>query len=223
MRPRDSVLPFAARPRARASLTAGGAAILAAIGGLIAAGSDDLGQLAGLAVVCVGVVGAMLSARALGAGAGADIDTLEDALAHELDRARRHRHSLALVRIAPSPARGRTRGGDTDPRPARALGSVRAADRLWVDEDGLVALLPETDRDQAERAAGRLLDAAGTDDLHTAIAVFPDDGLTGGALLAHLEARRHPTALAARRVEVVSGEAADGAGDEPGGGSTAIG
>jgi hypothetical protein len=74
-------------------------------------------------------------------------------------------------------------------RASTFAGTVRAADRLWADQHGLIALLPETNLDGAERAAGRLLDEAGNHDDEIAIAVFPEDGLTGGALLARLEQR----------------------------------
>jgi hypothetical protein len=217
MRPRDPAQLSQPRPPSRVSPAAGAAAIVAALGGLIVATGDGLGQLAGLALACGGVVGATLAARVSGGMAGPEIETLEDALASELDRARRHRHSLALVRIARSSPSGRTGGGHADAWSARPAAAVRAADRLWAVDDGLVALLPETTLDGAELAAGRLLDEAGRDDDQIAIAVFPEDGLTGGALLAHLETTRQPTSLAARR------RAGDGASAEDAGQTTAIG
>ena len=223
MRPRDTARPSRLGLRANVGLAAGGGAILAAFGGLIAASSDGLGQFGGFAVACVGIAGAMLAGRSSRLTVEAAVESLEGALARELDRARRHRHPLTLIRIASSAARGNADvAGETDVRQVSAASPVRAADRLWADSDGLIALLPETDHDGAERAALRLLNSAGADG-QIAIAIFPEDGLTRGALLAHLHAKRHPTALGARRQDVLAGGGADEADGEQGGGSTAIG
>ncbi len=111
----------------------------------------------------------------------------------ELERARRHERPLTLVRL--SAARRGTA--------AEELQSLTVRRTDTVHEVGSVAYLiaPETDAAEARILSGRL--AATLDDplgLVTATATFPDDGVSSGALLAKLDARRHPeTARPPRR------------------------
>lgn len=113
-----------------------------------------------------------------------------DELRRELDRARRHRRSFALVRLAAGPADGvpreSARSGDAM---ARLVGaSLRITDRAWRDGHGVMIMQPETDRASAEAFAERLRSMA-PDRLAApiSIAIFPDDGLTSGALLDALD------------------------------------
>jgi hypothetical protein len=65
----------------------------------------------------------------------------------------------------------------------RAL--VRAVDSVWASAASVFVLLPESDRGDGEGLLARLQQQAADvlDGASANIAVFPTDGLTGGALL----------------------------------------
>jgi uncharacterized membrane protein len=110
-----------------------------------------------------------------------------EALRRELDRARRHRRTFAVIRL-PIANQLRLLDDATDgiaDATLRALGTMlRVTDWAWVHEDAILVILPEADRgtaaaflDRARQVApDRFSGPAG-------IALFPDDGVTSGALL----------------------------------------
>jgi hypothetical protein len=106
-----------------------------------------------------------------------------DVLWRELDRSRRHAHPLAVVRLAGAP-------DDIDALVA-ATGHGRETDGWWVQRRALFLVLPETDRDGANAAVTRLLTAADRSLAFATVAVFPEDGVTAGALLDAIEADAH--------------------------------
>ncbi len=182
-------------------LAAGLLPVLGAVAGI------GIGQLSGqsggvpavgLLVVAVGAL-SLVAARAV-ARPSPDLLRVSgrDALRNELDRARRHRRTFALARLRPiggSAAAGAMAGasGGIAAETLRLIGaSLRITDRAWLDDDDVVLLLPEADRATADALADRLRQAA--PDRFTAdvaIAVFPDDGLTSGALLEALDREMH--------------------------------
>jgi len=110
-----------------------------------------------------------------------------EALRRELDRARRHRRTFAIIRL-PIAEQLRLLDDATDgvaDATLRALGTMlRVNDWAWVHDGAVLVLLPEADRAMAtaflararQVAPDRFSGAAG-------IALFPDDGVTSGALL----------------------------------------
>lgn len=105
----------------------------------------------------------------------------------ELRRARRGSRPLTLVRIAgdESPAGG-SDGTDNLVARGRLLGiHLRLVDRLWVDDGSIYLLLPESPRSAADVLIARIRAVSpGQLPLHIHIATFPEDGLTGGAIIA---------------------------------------
>jgi hypothetical protein len=103
----------------------------------------------------------------------------------ELERSRRHERPLALLRVAvPPPQRGQ---GTVDAADVRD--SVRVLDAVWSDRGHVFVLMPETDRAVLGRAIGRILARLPGMSLDAMrVALYPDDGLTSGALIARLEA-----------------------------------
>jgi hypothetical protein len=118
-------------------------------------------------------------------------------LEREIDRSRRHRHTLALLRLSwPASDRAQRRKLSAGVDALRA--TVRSVDSVWVDHDGILVLLPESDRAGADGLLARvratspgLVDAG-----EVRVASFPQDGLTANALRAAVRrARPIPTAL----------------------------
>jgi hypothetical protein len=116
-------------------------------------------------------------------------------LQREIDRSRRYEHSFSIVRLASRATTGRASVGQHGERRAeleqRALSLgvlLRKIDRVWVDGEDIYLLLPEGGRAMAESMLDRLSEplAALMPDCKAAIAAFPDDGLSKGALLAAL-------------------------------------
>jgi hypothetical protein len=103
----------------------------------------------------------------------------------ELERSRRHVRPMALVRITPARHSQSRHGLD----PAQVEDVSRAVDAVWTDGRNVYLLMPETDRSALSLAIARLrgvlpvLEAA---DLR--VAVYPEDGITSGAIIAHLDA-----------------------------------
>ncbi|HYM63809.1 MAG TPA: hypothetical protein VES61_03935 [Gaiellaceae bacterium] len=123
---------------------------------------------------------------------------MREELWNELTRSRRYGRSFLLLRIqVPRPAAvAQTR------RARRAVeryksdggllhGVFRRIDRVWEDEDDFYVLLPECDRSKGDAVIGRvralLVDSLGEAEI--AMAAFPDDGVTSGALLVALRRR----------------------------------
>ena len=113
----------------------------------------------------------------------------------ELDRSRRFGHPFALVGIWCRPKQERW----TFLREvATALDSfVRRVDRVWIQGSGVYVLLPECDRTMLEATLDRLRDPLSRllgEDARAEVsaAVFPEDGLTSGALFSALDVNRDP-------------------------------
>lgn len=105
----------------------------------------------------------------------------------ELERTRRTERPCALLWTRPSAAS----------EPALAIAAsiadrLRAVDRVWVEDDQVFVLLPETTADGARAATTRIRRSAQTlAGLSVREAVFPDDGLTRDALLQAVRDDRH--------------------------------
>lgn len=123
---------------------------------------------------------------------------MREELWNELTRSRRYGRSFLLLRIRlarpASVARAR--------RPRRSVeryktdggllhGVFRRIDRVWEDEDDFYVLLPECDRSKGDAVVSRvralLIHSLGEAEI--AMAAFPDDGVTSGALLVALRRR----------------------------------
>jgi hypothetical protein len=147
-----------------------------------------------LAVLMLAFVagGAILASLAVGA---LDADPRRtsglDELRRELDRARRHRRSFALLRLRltdPALAESALTATDDDAIMPLIRSALRITDRAWVDDSGIVILMPESDRVTGEGLADRIrASAPDRFDARVGIAAFPDDGLTSGALLDALD------------------------------------
>ena len=102
-------------------------------------------------------------------------------LGRELARSRRYRRPLAVNGIVP--AAGARQTAAATAASVRAL--VRAVDSVWASAASVFVLLPESGRSDGEGLLARLRHQAADvlDGADANIAVFPTDGLTGGALL----------------------------------------
>lgn len=161
--------------------TLGLAALALAAGALDASWAPAIALVA-LAVVAIGVglLPARREAVALDDRSAAAAGWRE--FRRELARARRHDRSVTIARLSlgdSSVAPGRLSSG-----PQRSL---RRADMAWLEDGELLLLLPDAGRGAAERATGRVAADLGLDRSAIRLAVFPEDGLTSGALLAFLE------------------------------------
>jgi hypothetical protein len=224
--------PSAGRPLARPRWEAGVLALMAALAGFAAGWIGDTGVSGPLAplLLLVAVI-AIIASFAL---AWPAVDPLRsdgmDEFRRELDRARRHRRSFALVRLGidpaagaagapPALAAGRPNGGPNDL--VRVVGSsLRITDRAWRDGDDVMIMQPETDRASAEAFADRLrAGAAERIPTRITIAVFPDDGLTSGALIDALNRAERgdplPEPLTRATIEASAAAAADHATGDP--------
>jgi hypothetical protein len=115
-------------------------------------------------------------------------------LQREIDRSRRYEHSFSIVRLTSRATSRRAfdrheeRRAELEQR-ALTLGVLlRKLDRVWADGEDIYLLLPEGGRAMAESMLDRISEplAALMPDCEAAIAAFPDDGLSKGALLAAL-------------------------------------
>ena len=166
----------------------------AIVGGAIGQLLEDPGSAPAVAILALAV--GILAVTAVVVARGAVLDRARPAFAptnafrRELDRARRHGRSFALVRLhlgAPSGGgRRHAAGGDgIAAGTVELLGTMlRITDLAWIEDDTIVVLLPESDRATAEAflARGRVAAPAAFAG-PAGIAMFPDDGLTSGALL----------------------------------------
>jgi hypothetical protein len=105
-------------------------------------------------------------------------------LTRELDRSRRFGNSFALLRLPRVLADGNG-GIDLGQALPRRLRSV---DCVWAHRRQLFVLLPEADRDATRALVTRLRrEVPELISADVRLAAFPEDGLTGGALLELLE------------------------------------
>lgn len=182
------------RRRVRALVGRGAPATAIAIGGTAVGalfGDANLGWLVPFLVLGTGWLVGTMAVGAMRDHPG-DVAVLRTAsnaaFRRELDRARRHRRAFALVRLSvgdvPLEAGSGPLGDGIAATTLRLLGtSLRITDSAWVQGDAVMVLLPESDRATAaaflqrarQVAPGRFAQRAG-------IALFPDDGLTSGAL-----------------------------------------
>src|SRR3954466_3187409 len=105
----------------------------------------------------------------------------------ELERTRRTERPCALLWTRPNAASGSALdiGGAIVDR-------LRAVDRVWIEDDQVFALLPETTADGARAATARMTRSTESlAGLSIRQAVFPDDGLTRDALLRSVRDDRH--------------------------------
>ena len=101
-------------------------------------------------------------------------------LHRELYRSRRYDRPLALIGV-PHPANG---------EPAALSALVRSIDRVWAENGRVYLLLPEANRAMGEALLARLEQhrELGVRQEDARLAVFPEDGLTTGALLEAVQA-----------------------------------
>ena len=113
---------------------------------------------------------------------------LREALAVELERSRRHGRRFTLVQA-------KLPGDAPDHLPALRA-RLRAIDLAWAEDGRLLVLLPEATRTFADGLVQRLkVEMPGAfSPAGVSTAVFPDDGVTSGALLAALDAEAEPVA-----------------------------
>jgi hypothetical protein len=122
----------------------------------------------------------------------------------ELNRSRRYGRTFALVRI---PCRVKATGRSNAVNGlGHALSSlVRYVDRVWVDGTSVYVLLPECDRAMAKAMLARIREPLAellSAEERKAISsvVFPDDGVTAGALFNALD--RPTISVAGRREQL---------------------
>lgn len=179
-------------PRERRHSVAAALALAVALGAVVTGWAAATGAVVvwvPAAALTVGALVAQLLFSADGTVRTRDLLRVSgaEALRRELDRARRHRRTFAVIRL-PIANQLRLLDDATDgiaDATLRALGTMlRVTDWAWVHEDAILVLLPEADRataasflDRARQVApDRFSGPAG-------IALFPDDGVTSGALL----------------------------------------
>jgi hypothetical protein len=123
---------------------------------------------------------------------------MREELWNELTRSRRYGRSFLLLRIrlarpAAVPRARRPRRPVERDKTDSGLehGVFRRTDRVWEDGDEFYVLLPECDRRKGDAVVSRvralLVDSLGQAEI--AMAAFPDDGVTTGALLVALRRR----------------------------------
>jgi hypothetical protein len=165
-------------------------AIVAALVGIVAGlllGDPLPGVAFGLGLL-FGSVGSILVIPALrSVPPGLSGAAIDDAVSgwtefhRELARARRFDSEFAIVRFPLDPP----------PDPAALVGlrneiaaSARRVDRLWIDEDHVLLLLPETSRAAAEAMLARIrAEAPATAAVQPRVAIFPEHGITSSALI----------------------------------------
>jgi hypothetical protein len=170
---------------------------------------ESIGQLdVGIAVTVALalLVGSVLGARWARRSAQDDVasDRTETTgiavLMREVERARRYERPMTLLFLP----NGAFRDVDGNPRSsldqgtfAALVGSLRALDFAWIEDEGVQLVLPEAAQEEAAACLRRLRAAIpGLDGSLARSAVFPDDGVTIGALSALVADR--PAALPER-------------------------
>lgn len=103
-----------------------------------------------------------------------------DALDHELERARRYERRFCVLRL---PVDHEAPDHPVEQEASDVFASLRSIDVAWIDEEGVTILLPEVGRSEGETCVRRLRELAPGLVGGARLAVFPEDGLTRGALL----------------------------------------
>jgi hypothetical protein len=156
---------------------AGAVTLLAVVAVAVATGNGPFGAAIAFGA---GILWPRRSRRAVAAGHPGESD-VEEVLGEELDRARRFGHPFSVARLVPD-------GQAEAPSPGDLADAVRSVDLVCADPVATYVLLPETDRAGAER----FLDRLGRDAPalvrreRTRVVSFPEDELTGAALLDRL-------------------------------------
>ena len=140
-----------------------------------------------LAVVLAAVLGVVVGASAAvltmrpRATDGVRSDA-PDVLRREIERARRYERRFVLIRLdaRATPLRGPSVLDAVTPL-------IRDLDYAWVERSGVHVLLPEVGRDEGLRCLERLRTAVEFDEGHYRIVVFPEDTVTAGGLMLHLD------------------------------------
>jgi hypothetical protein len=164
----------------------------------------------------VGSAGSILVVRAQWAApagrGGATIDDADTGWAEfhrELARARRYDRQFAIVRFSV--------GGPPDPSVLTGLrndiaASSRRTDRLWIDEDQVLLLLPEATQAATEAVLARIrVWVPAAVEVAPSVARFPEHGVTIGAMISAIYGSGHedaPTPIAAVRSDPRSQTAA---------------
>ena len=147
-------------------------------------------------------------------------DVWED-LRREIARSRRYGHEFALIRIPAAEATSARRSRWSRPgRPRDAAGVlrslVRTLDYVWTSNGALYVLLPESNREAGERLLARIRETAPEllPEHGVRLAAFPEDGITGGALLKAVDSANETKTLGRirRRAEVATRPALEGEG-----------
>ena len=97
-----------------------------------------------------------------------------DTLGEELDRSRRYGRPFALVSVS----------AQADDAVEILSGLVRGVDKVWADDDRVYALLPESTRARASCVVERIRAASPALAADVRCVAFPEDAMTGAALLA---------------------------------------
>ena len=144
---------------------------------------SEIGVGLGLAVASAALVTAAKRPTATGrreSAVMADNQAGWQEVQRELDRSRRHERPFVLIRISP--------GAGPPVSLAESLRPfLRSVDCLWTSEEDVYLLLPESRRAMGEALMSRVR-AAEPQLLPEAeqLVAFPEDGVTGGALVALL-------------------------------------
>jgi hypothetical protein len=112
--------------------------------------------------------------------------TMLDLFGFEIERARRYERAFTMLHVSRAQARN---GSDhLDDIATELYGVLRQGDLLWVDDSGLLLLLPETGPDGADLFVQRVTAAVPALQRPGVVrrATFPHDGVTRGALFAIL-------------------------------------
>lgn len=162
-----------------------GAGAVAAIAGGPSVPPIGLITAGGLGVLAAGYRSAFRSTPTLERSSPPD---LHDALGRELERGRRFGRSFALVRLEVPSSRDRYALWQ------RLSTEVRRIDTVCMYGGAVFAVLPEANRLAASAMIGRVLLSDSDVVSSWSLVVYPDDGMTAGALLDALRHAGEPNA-----------------------------
>jgi hypothetical protein len=189
-------------------VAAGIIALLLGVALAVVTGDPVPGVAFGIGIL-VGAVGSIFVVPALQRAPGGVIGAAVDDSARgwaefhrELARARRFESPFALIRF--------TLGGTPDEATLHAVRDeiargARRIDRLWVDDDDILALLPASTEIATQVMLARARSAVpALASIEPSLALFPEHGITSGALIAAVyggDRNDAPTPIAAVRPE----------------------
>jgi hypothetical protein len=151
-----------------------------AVGQPLAAVMFAVGAIVGYVVAFLSVP-ALRDGRARATGAAIDDATSGWAEFHrELTRARRFDRSFAIVRLGPA-----TSADDHGRIRDQVAAALRRIDRIWLDGDHILMLLPEANPTAVKATLDRVRAAVPEAiQFDPGIALFPQHGITSGSLIA---------------------------------------